>query len=183
MKSPTNTELLNMSDPEAKLLTGIERQRRFVMRIQARQMPCPNCGTGQSVFEAAGIKLDDYDFGVSEHKYTCINVTCRRELEHCVPLIAIHHAWLWMLVPICVTGPAVQIIEYSLCGAVLKTEPMMFKRLYAVGQSLRMDYRDYEVTSVEVVNGVQKVCLKSCEVCARCGGTKGKEGQFGCACR
>jgi hypothetical protein len=180
MKVPTNTELLNMSDAEAKLLTAIERQRRFIMRIQAMRQPCPNCGHPQDVFEAAGIPMDDYDFGVTNHSFRC--VSCKRQMEHCVPFISHGSPWYWTLVPI-VPSPEIKTIEYRVGEQVISTEPMVFKRLYAVGQSLRMNFNDYEVVGVAVVDGIQKVSLKLCGVCAICGGVQGVlQGNSRCVC-
>lgn len=88
-----------MSDAEAALLTGLERQRRFVLRMDSSRLPCPNCGAQQNVFEAAGIHINDYDFANPPKTFHCMG--CKRELRHDVPLFHSGPAlWLWGLVPI-----------------------------------------------------------------------------------
>lgn len=45
-------------------------------------------------------------------------------------------------------------------GKLLFSEPMIFKRLYAVGQSLIEDSTEYEVMRVAIADGVQHVNVK-----------------------
>lgn len=78
----------------------------------------------------------------------------------------------------------VHTIEYWLDGKMLQREPMIFSRLYAVGQELTIDFQAYQATAVSVENGTQKVTLQKCEVCRSCGGIKREPNpKFGCVCR
>lgn len=87
----TNTELLEAARvTPGRLFTGLEKQ-------QIMPMPCPSCGTLQNQLEAAGITLDEYSFGSSDHSYHCTG--CRRELTVQVPFIALGPRWHWGLVP------------------------------------------------------------------------------------
>jgi hypothetical protein len=102
----TNTELLEWSGPE-ELIHGVDRQRRFLLRLHIQRMPCPNCGHEQNFFEAQGIEnIDDFDYTKSERNdhFECIN--CRRELRHNVPFISMGGpGWYWGLVPIKIGDP------------------------------------------------------------------------------
>jgi hypothetical protein len=51
-------------------------------------------------------------------------------------------------------------IRYLKNGAIVREEPMVFSRLYAVGQPVTIDGVDYSVGSVEVIDGVQVVNLR-----------------------
>lgn len=94
----TNRELLNT--PE-QMLSGLDRQRLFILRVDGTPMPCPACKQPVNLFDAAGIDLDAYDFGTTKHAYGC--PACGAELEQIVPFIAgggpgwhweIRHTWL-----------------------------------------------------------------------------------------
>jgi hypothetical protein len=52
------------------------------------------------------------------------------------------------------------VIRFTKAGAIVREEPMEFKRLYAVGQPVTIDGVDYAVASVEVIDGVQVVNLR-----------------------
>ncbi len=94
MTTMTNTELLH-ARPD--LLTGVDRQRQFLLRLWSQQQPCPNCGTLLNVFEAARRKIDEIDtLSGAELKYRC--TACERELQHVVPLVSIGLPWEWRLV-------------------------------------------------------------------------------------
>jgi DNA-directed RNA polymerase subunit RPC12/RpoP len=97
MNGMTNQELLLY--PNDKLLTGLDSQRRFLLRQAYAKCPCPNCGCKQNQFEASGISIDDWNFSHSdeERKYKCID--CERELLVSVPLFAPGAiCWQWRLV-------------------------------------------------------------------------------------
>ena len=94
----TNRELLASTEA---VLSGLDRQRRFVLVTERRPMPCPACKTPINAFDAAGIDIDAYDFGVTTHPYRC--PACGAELDQVVPFISlagnswhwqINHAWL-----------------------------------------------------------------------------------------
>ena len=59
-------------------------------------------------------------------------------------------------------------ISYRVNGSEIRNEPMIYKRLYAVGQSLVDNSQLYLVKSVTVDNEVQIVQLEKARVCARC---------------
>ena len=67
------------------------------------------------------------------------------------------------------------ILYLSETGETIRKEPMIFSRLYKEGQSLVMNYQAYEVLKVTVVEDVQRVVLKPCNVCRKCGGIAGKK--------
>lgn len=93
-----NSELL--AAPNNALLSGLDKQRRFILQRHSVQMPCPNCGTKQNVFEATGVAIDDYDTDAGGEKIgTCIG--CKRGLEHVIPfVVAAGPGWQWSLVKI-----------------------------------------------------------------------------------
>lgn len=93
MPEMTNSQILETPD---HLLTGIDKQRKYCMRLNLIEMPCPNCGTKQNVYQAGAFEINDDDFGVTKRVYFCI--TCKRKLEHCVPLLAGPGCiWVWEL--------------------------------------------------------------------------------------
>ena len=55
-------------------------------------------------------------------------------------------------------------------GETLWEEPMIFRRLWAVGQSLIHDRVAYQVVARTVEGSVQQVRLVPCRICADCGG-------------
>lgn len=97
----TNTELLNAGP--ARLLGGIERQRQFILKKLVCQMPCPNCGTRQSWFEAAGLAIDALDLEREPPTPIKTHCTlCKRELKKLLPafIAGPEPGWYWFLVPI-----------------------------------------------------------------------------------
>lgn len=90
----TNSELLAYTGP-ASLLTSIERQSQFILRMENTPLPCPNCGQGVRRWEALGLALDAYDLTTS-HPDTGECPGCGRGLIFIVPMIG---GWHWSLVP------------------------------------------------------------------------------------
>ncbi len=88
----TNRELLNTPK---RLLSEVDKQRLFLLRVESAPMPCPACKKACNAFEAAGIAVDAYDFGRTGHNYTC--PACGAELEQVVPLFSIGPLWGWLL--------------------------------------------------------------------------------------
>ena len=72
----TNREILQTP---RELLNEVDRQRLFLLRVEGTPVPCPACKRPVNAFEAAGIDLDDYDFGHTQHEYRCPG--CAAELE------------------------------------------------------------------------------------------------------
>lgn len=89
----TNRDLLKT--PE-QLLGELDRQRLFLLRVEGAPVPCPACQKLVNTFDAAGIDIDSYDFGVTKYAYRC--PACAAELEQVVPFItAGAHPWHWQL--------------------------------------------------------------------------------------
>src|SRR5437016_5471003 len=88
----TNRELLNTP---RSLLSEVDKQRLFLLRVEGAVMPCPSCKKPINAFDASGIRLDDYNFGKTEHPYRC--PTCGAELEQVVPAFSIGPLWHWQL--------------------------------------------------------------------------------------
>jgi hypothetical protein len=90
----TNRELLDLES--ADLLHPIDKQRRFVLRMEARPMPCPNCGHGLRRWEALGLDVDAYDLNAHHpDEGTCPN--CKRGLRFTLPWPT--GDWHWTLIP------------------------------------------------------------------------------------
>lgn len=91
----TNSELL-ASNASERLLTGLERQRQLVLKIESSPAPCPNCATPLTTFEATGVSVDEYDFGATPRPAAkCTN--CGRGLRHVLPMFG--WRWHWALIP------------------------------------------------------------------------------------
>ena len=89
----TNREILQAS-PE--LLGEVDKQRLFVLRVESALVPCPACKRPVNAFEAAGIDLDDYDFGQTKYAYRCPG--CAARLEQVVPFLPTGGGlWHWHL--------------------------------------------------------------------------------------
>ena len=89
----TNREILKTSK---HLLGEVDRQRLFLLRVESKPVPCLACKRPVNAFEAAGIDLDDYDFGHTPYEYRCPG--CGAELEQVVPFFAGGGAlWHWHL--------------------------------------------------------------------------------------
>jgi len=93
MKEATNEEIMSMPD---SLLTGIDKQKRFCLKMALLKSPCPDCKTEQNMIEAARIQINEYSFGHKEHTYTCVNTGCGRTLIQIVPMFS-HAPWFWAL--------------------------------------------------------------------------------------
>ena len=79
----TNREILKRPK---QLLGEIDKQRLFLLRVESTPVPCPACKRPVNAFEAAGIDLDEYDFGNTPYEYRCPG--CGAELERVVPFFA-----------------------------------------------------------------------------------------------
>lgn len=78
----TNREIL---DTPKDVLREVDRQRHFLLRVEGTPVPCPACKRPVNAFEAAGIDIDDYDFGRTKYEYHCSG--CGAALEQVVPFI------------------------------------------------------------------------------------------------
>jgi len=58
-------------------------------------MPCPACKQAVNVFDAAGIGIDQYDFGTTGHAYRC--PACGAALAQVVPAFSLGPLWHWQL--------------------------------------------------------------------------------------
>src|SRR3954453_5392639 len=89
----TNREILKTPKD---LLGEVDKQRLFLLRVESTPVPCPACKQPVNAFEAAGIDLDEYDFGNTRYEYRCPG--CGAALEQVVPFIAGGGAlWHWHL--------------------------------------------------------------------------------------
>jgi hypothetical protein len=89
----TNRELLATS---RQVLSELDKQRLFLLRVEGTPVPCPACKKPLNVFEAAGIDVDGYDFEAKQYDFRCPG--CQAELEQVVPFIAGGGAlWFWTL--------------------------------------------------------------------------------------
>ena len=93
-----NSELIRCTSD--RLLTGLDKQRRLILREYSVQQGCPNCGTQQNVFEATGVDVDAWDCNRGgETVGTCSG--CGRRLLLIVPFMVMAGPhWRWPLVPI-----------------------------------------------------------------------------------
>jgi hypothetical protein len=89
----TNEQILKTQD---SLLTTIERQKKFLLGLALRKMPCPVCANRCDQFEAARITIDEYPFGVEEPVFRCTNVDCGIALMKVIPLFG-GPAWGWIV--------------------------------------------------------------------------------------
>lgn len=87
----TNTELLE-KNPPGRLLTQIEQQKLYLLKIYIAKKPCPHCGTGVNKFEATGKPMDDYTFGATKEDLYC--PSCKTELDEVVPFLG--GEWFWV---------------------------------------------------------------------------------------
>jgi hypothetical protein len=91
----TNRELFNM--PPA-LLDEAERRRLYLLRLQGQSPPCPACRAPVSGFDAAGVTLEDYDFGTTKRELCCPGCGCR--LEAVLTFVPGYgHRWHWGVQP------------------------------------------------------------------------------------
>lgn len=88
----TNEELLK--ETSDKLLTNLDKQRRFCLQQNVVRKPCQSCRTLQNAYEASGRAINDDDFGVTKRSYTCINQDCKKELTWCLPMFG-PAIWYW----------------------------------------------------------------------------------------
>jgi len=87
-----NRELLAA---DSASLSGPDRQRQHVLRVELMPVACPACLTPTDAISAAGIEIDEYRFGEVQHEYRCPH--CGAELEQVVPAFAVGPPWHWAL--------------------------------------------------------------------------------------
>jgi|SRR5262245_25604375 len=86
----TNTELLNAH--KSTLLSGVDKQRRFLLKIATTPTTCAGCGQLVSQVEATGKSLDEYPVDdAQDSEFTCPH--CQTKLHWIVPLMG---APFWM---------------------------------------------------------------------------------------
>jgi len=80
-----NSELLAYDGPK-HLLTALDQQRRYVLRVEAVPRKCPNCGTVHAKWDIHGLSIDEYDLGNTPgDEGTCKG--CGRGLRYSVPFV------------------------------------------------------------------------------------------------
>jgi hypothetical protein len=91
----TNTELL-ADTGSPYLLTTIDRQRRYLLRMLIQAKRCPNCSALVNYFAALRIAIDDLDLmKPGDDHGECPR--CHRGLIKVLPLSG---SWHWTLAPI-----------------------------------------------------------------------------------
>jgi hypothetical protein len=90
----TNTQILNSNS--GAFLTANQKQVRFVMSMELKQMPCPNCGEPHNLPQAAGLEIDDFNFDTSANDRVGRCRKCRRTLIFVLMMIG---GWHWRLDP------------------------------------------------------------------------------------
>src|SRR3954468_981185 len=88
----TNRELLHVPK---ETLGPVERQRQFVLNVELTPVPCPACQAPVDALTAAGVDIDQFDFGRTRLKYRC--PSCAAELEQVMPFVAVGPGWFWTL--------------------------------------------------------------------------------------
>jgi hypothetical protein len=86
----TNREILRAS---RDILSNVDRQKQFLLRVEGTLVPCPICTEPCNVFDAANIDIDAYDFGQTQLSFHC--PTCGIEVEQIVPFLAVGNSWHW----------------------------------------------------------------------------------------
>ena len=86
----SNTEIMKL---ERKDLVGTEHQKRYLLDTLTVKMNCPYCDTGVNFFDAAKIKIDDYDFNHLNLNFSCPH--CANKMKYTVPLFHIGYGWHW----------------------------------------------------------------------------------------
>lgn len=94
MADMTNRELLAGNHP-GRPLSSLDRQRLLLLKVDSVKQRCPNptCRHGNNVFEAAGIDIDDYDFGATKHAFSCVK--CEAPMDYVVPIVSFGPGWHW----------------------------------------------------------------------------------------
>src|SRR5262245_31357467 len=88
----TNTELLNAN--KHTLLSNLDKQRRFLLKMATTPTTCASCGKPVSQVEAYGNALDEYPIagrGPGDGEFTCPH--CTTQLHWCIPFVG---APFWM---------------------------------------------------------------------------------------
>jgi predicted RNA-binding Zn-ribbon protein involved in translation (DUF1610 family) len=81
-----NSELLSQTCGN-QLLTALDSQRRYVLRIEQGPFACPNCGVEHAKWEIHGITdVNDYDLS-AHHGDEGKCKSCGRGIRYCVGLI------------------------------------------------------------------------------------------------
>lgn len=81
---------------DGRFLTAIQQQVSYVMRLEMARKPCPNCGELHNLPEAAGVAVDDFDFGNHGDDRIGKCRKCQRTLIFTLPLFG---GWHWRLDP------------------------------------------------------------------------------------
>ena len=91
----TNTEMVKLikadRKPPAGLLTHLEKQHFFLLRMALVLMPCPACNKPFSKIDSLGGHPEKYTFGGMEQDYQCPH--CHRTVNWCLGLFGGHQWW------------------------------------------------------------------------------------------
>lgn len=84
-----NSELLAYKGSQ-ELLSQIEQQALYVLRMESTPMKCPSCAHMSRTWEAAGVSVDDYTL-TTYHAYHCPQ--CGIKLAHQIGLFGGQRWW------------------------------------------------------------------------------------------
>jgi hypothetical protein len=101
-------------------LTAYQKQVGYLMSIELAPRPCPNCGEPHNVPEAAGLSIDEFDFGnrTADRMGPCRK--CARTLIFTLPMLG--GDWHWRLDTAEAEAAAERAIQYTEAEARRKAE-------------------------------------------------------------
>jgi hypothetical protein len=78
-----------------QLLSAVDKQRLFLLRVEGTAVPCPARNKPGNAFEAPGVTVDGHDFGRTCPAYSCPR--CGAAPEQVAPLFSIGPLVAWRL--------------------------------------------------------------------------------------
>ena len=88
----TNKELLAIPKDQ---LNQSDQQRQHTLLLASLEQSCPACQALVNVFTAAGIDINNFDFGKTQSSLIC--PYCNAHLEYVVSVISLGSPWRWEL--------------------------------------------------------------------------------------
>lgn len=86
----------NLENTPKGLLTSLDQQRQFLLKLALMQSPCPwpDCKKLVSQVDAADPATWTLEKGDMDSAFTCPH--CKRGLQRIIPLVAVPNPWFWM---------------------------------------------------------------------------------------